>query len=217
MHMIRYSKPGHDTAGSRFPHQQWSSIPDAGNDSWVLSLSDLMTLMLVFFLIWTTLKMDRIKALPVPTQPNHTAMTGPARDLESILMNMAPVQHRKGNLIMVLEENLTFDPGSAALSETGRAVIARIGAILSHETGYELEILGHTDNTPISPDSPWRSNIELSMARAAAVFNALAETGVSPVLMKVQGLGALFPIRHQNGEIIPMSSRRVELVLRPAH
>jgi len=116
----------------------------------------------------------------------------------------------------VLEENLTFEPGSTALSETGRAVVARIGAILSHETGYELEILGHTDNTPMAPGSPWHSNVELSMDRAATVFNALVETGVSPVRMKVQGLGALFPIRHQDGEIIPMSSRRVELVLRPA-
>ncbi len=214
--MIRYGKPGHGTAGCRSPHQQWDSVIDAGNDSWVLSLSDLMTLMLVFFLIWTTVKMDRIKALPAPTQQAHISMTGPAKDLESILMNMAPVRHHRGNLIMVLEGNLTFDPGSATLSETGRAVVRRIGAILSHETGYELEILGHTDNTPMAPGSPWRSNIELSMDRAAAVFNALAEAGVSPVRMKVQGLGALYPVRHQDGEIIPMSSRRVELVLRPA-
>lgn len=196
--------------------EQWNAAPEAGHDSWVLSLSDLMTLMLIFFLIWTTLKMTSLKTLPDIKNPVETAGLEPIKELESIFMEMAPVERRRGNLIIVLQEELTFPSDSAELTQQGRGIVKRIASILKHETGYELDILGHTDTTPVSPAGRWRSNIELSLARAASVLNALAEAGISPARMKAQGLGALFPISREGGELIPDNSRRVELILRPA-
>ena len=196
--------------------EQWNAAPEAGHDSWVLSLSDLMTLMLIFFLIWTTLKMTSLKTPPNIINPVETAGLKPIKGLESMLMEMAPVKKRKGKLIIVLQEDLTFPQGEAGLTGQGQSIVTRIASILKHETGYELDILGHTDSSPVSPGSRWRSNTELSLARAAAVFNALAEAGISPARMKAQGLGALFPIRHEAGDIIHASSRRVELVIKPA-
>lgn len=189
---------------------------EAGHDSWVLSLSDLMTLMLIFFLIWTSLKMTRRNAsADIKTSVNITELK-PMRDLEGIMLEMAPVIRRQGNLMIVLQEDLGFSSGSAVLSDTGRSIVTRIASILKHQTGYELDILGHTDSTPVDPGGKWKSNTELSLARAAAVFNVLVESGISPVRMKVQGLGALFPIQAKSGDIIRSDSRRVEIIIKPA-
>ena len=205
-----------DSRSHGYPGHYWESASDAGHDSWVLSLSDLMTLMLIFFLIWTTLKMTSLKTPPDIRNPVETTGLKPIKNIESILMEMAPVKKRRGNLIIVLQEELTFPEGQAELTGQGLSIIARIASILKHETGYELDILGHTDSTPVSLDSRWKNNTELSLARASAVFNALAQAGISPARMKAQGLGALFPIRHEAGDIIYAASRRVELVLKPA-
>ncbi len=194
----------------------WESTPDAGHDSWVLSLSDLMTLMLIFFLIWMTVKMTTLKTIPDIKNPVETAGLEPIRDLESIFMEMAPVEKRKGNLIIVLQEDLTFPSGSADLTEEGRSILRRVAGILKHETGYQLDILGHTDSVTVRTGGRWHSNLELSMARASAVFTALAENGISPVRMKAQGLGALYPVESEAGEPFAPESRRVELVLKPA-
>ncbi len=197
-------------------NHHWDSAPDAGHDSWVLSLSDLMTLMLIFFLIWMTIRMTALKTIPDIKNPVQTAGLEPVRDLESIFMEMAPVEKRKGNLIIVLQEDLTFPTGSATLTQQGRSIIRRVAGILKHETGYELEILGHTDTVPIKTHGRWRSNLELSMARAAAVFNELAESGISPARMKAQGLGALYPVTDEDNTVFGDESRRVELVLKSA-
>ena len=194
----------------------WESPSRAEHDSWVITLSDLMTLMLIFFLIWTTLKLTELKTqVPVTTQ-QETAELRPIRELESIFLEMAPVKRSRGRLVIVLQEDLNFPSGGAELTTRGRATIARIASILKHEAGYELDILGHTDTAPVAAGSRWKSNLELSLARAASVFAALAHDGINPARMKVQGLGALFPVAEDSGRMLPGSSRRVELVLKPA-
>ncbi len=203
-------------AGPEGVSAQWDGPDRAGHDSWVITLSDLMTLMLIFFLIWTTLKLAE-------PETRHPAMTRqealgpmPARELESMFMEIAPVRRNSERLVIVLLEDLNFPAGEAGLTPRGRATVARIASILKRETGYQLDILGHTDTTPVAPGGRWHSNLELSLARAASVFMALAHEGISPARMKAQGLGALYPVTGESGGMLPGSSRRVELVLRPA-
>ena len=131
-------------------------------------------------------------------------------------MEVAPVRRQKGSLVIILQADLTFAQGSAELTPRGRATVARISSILRKEAGYELDILGHTDTTPVLPGSRWHSNLELSLARASAVFTSLAEHGISPARLKVQGLGALYPLEDNTGGMPLLNSRRVELVLKPA-
>lgn len=216
MKQVHQEKNMTDTMDSEYLPGQWGMTAEAGHDSWVLSLSDLMTLMLIFFLIWTTMKMTR-RSVPadLKTSTNITEIAS-VKDIEGVMMKMVPVTRHQGNLMIVLQGDLSFPDGSALLSGPGRGILAKIASILRHQTGYELDIIGHTDRTPVSPTGKWNSNTELSLARAASVFNALAEYGISPVRMKVQGLGALFPVRAEDGNIINSGSRRVEIIIRPA-
>ncbi|PIQ87934.1 MAG: hypothetical protein COV73_01520 [Candidatus Omnitrophica bacterium CG11_big_fil_rev_8_21_14_0_20_43_6] len=74
---------------------------------------------------------------------------------------------------------------------------------------------GHTDNVPISK-SGWKSNWELSTARALSVLHYLAgEQGVSPERLSAIGYGEYRPLASNETADGRKQNRRVEIVILP--
>jgi chemotaxis protein MotB len=96
------------------------------------------------------------------------------------------IRQEGSNVVIQLLEKDSFPSGSAALEPGSRETLARIGRLVAGMTGA-ITVSGHTDNVPIREGGPYRSNWELSAARAASVAHELLAAGLAPERLMVSG------------------------------
>src|SRR5688572_21017121 len=96
------------------------------------------------------------------------------------------IRQEGSNVVIQLLEKDSFASGSAALEAGSRATLARIGALVTGMTGA-ITVSGHTDTVPIRSGGQYRSNWELSAARAASVGHELLAAGLEPARLMVSG------------------------------
>ena len=109
--------------------------------------------------------------------------------------------------------DLTFAMGSVELSGDARTAIKALAAILEDGgIGFEIRVVGHTDNVPLRSGSIYRSNVQLSAQRAISVRDALVKDGVAPDRIMVGGFGEFRPVA-ANGPRGSGANRRVEIFL----
>ncbi|HVP98676.1 MAG TPA: OmpA family protein, partial [Roseiarcus sp.] len=78
---------------------------------------------------------------------------------------------------------------------------------------WVLRVDGHTDSRPISGLGQFKSNWELSAARAVAVVQYLISKGVEPNRLAAAGFGEFQPIDQGTDEEAMARNRRIELKL----
>ena len=106
---------------------------------------------------------------------------------------------------------LLFDSGSAALKDEAAQVLDKVSVILERYSTETIEILGHTDNVPMS-SGRYASNEELSDARALAVFYYFQEHALlDPAHIKHSGMGERQPIADNGTPEGRSLNRRVEI------
>ncbi len=111
----------------------------------------------------------------------------------------------------------TFDSGSDELKTGVNAVLGKLATILNSQTAgrYEVKVVGHTDNVPVSrTKAKYGNNLMLSAFRAASLRNALVRDGVAAQRFQIAGYGEYRPIV-PNGPTGASQNRRVELYLTP--
>jgi chemotaxis protein MotB len=89
-----------------------------------------------------------------------------------------------------------------------------IAVILKEAADFHIGIEGHTDNQPIKYSS-WKSNWELSTARATSVLHYLESQGVKPYRMAAIGYGEYRPVDSNETEPGRRKNRRVEIIILP--
>jgi chemotaxis protein MotB len=117
----------------------------------------------------------------------------------------------------VLPSEVLFVTGQASLTPEGTAEIDKIAAALSEvskeippEIAWVLRVDGHTDKRPISSPQ-FKSNWELSAARAIAVVQYLIGKGFSPQHLLAGAFGEFQPIDEGDSEEALRRNRRIEL------
>ncbi|MDX8395330.1 MAG: OmpA family protein [Mariprofundaceae bacterium] len=105
-------------------------------------------------------------------------------------------------------EQIVFESGHVDLSPASTPLMDALAKVFRKPEVIEIRIEGHTDDRPVR-NSLYRSNWELSAARAMSVFHAFSERGVANGRMIVAGMGDKHPIRGQSD-----MSRRVEIILK---
>lgn len=106
---------------------------------------------------------------------------------------------------------LLFDSGSAALKDEAAQVLDKVSVILERYSAETIEILGHTDNVPMS-SGRYASNEELSDARALAVFYYFQDHALlDPAHVKHSGMGEREPIADNSTPEGRSLNRRVEI------
>lgn len=111
---------------------------------------------------------------------------------------------------VVLERPVEFDPGSAVIAEDSAPVLDRLAEVLARCDGNPIEIGGHTDS-----DGSTGFNERLSRARAAAVLQALALTGIPAEVLVAKGYGESEPIASNETETGRAANRRIEFRAMP--
>lgn len=126
-----------------------------------------------------------------------------------------------GRTVATLLADDLFEPGTAALTNAGRAAVAALSEQL--RSGFpdtqHFRVEGHADAVPLGPSLQARypSNWELSAARAAAVVRLLMEThGWAADRFEVVGFGATRPVASNERAAGRRQNRRVRVAVLPA-
>jgi chemotaxis protein MotB len=119
----------------------------------------------------------------------------------------------------VFQSEVLFETASAEIGAPGKAQLAtfaetllEIAAKIPPEVDWILRVDGHTDIRPISTFQ-FKSNWELSTARAISVVKFLASEGVPARRLVAAGFGEYQPLVEGNTEDDYRRNRRIELKL----
>lgn len=96
------------------------------------------------------------------------------------------IRHDGTDVVIQLLEKDSFASGNAELEPGSHATLAKVGALVAAMTGA-ITVSGHTDNVPVRSGGAYRSNWDLSAARAASVTQELLAAGVEPARIMVSG------------------------------
>lgn len=107
--------------------------------------------------------------------------------------------------------DVLFDTGQDSLKADGKKALDGIVAILN-EKPNNVRVCGYTDSTWTGV-SKWKSNFELSGARALSVLDYLHAQGIEPSRMNFAGYGEHDLIYDSEGKEDKKKSRRVKVVL----
>ncbi len=121
----------------------------------------------------------------------------------------------RGLVISLLSDNF-FEEGSAELNinETRETLLRLADFFKSPEVkDRRFRIEGHTDNTPVSSDSQFPSNWELSASRAVNVLHYLADYGVSENKFSVAGYADTRPKFSNDTPEGRAYNRRVDIII----
>ncbi len=123
------------------------------------------------------------------------------------------IESFKDRVILRFKDELMFPKGSVELTPKAKAILLKLGDVLALFDG-EIIVAGHTDNLPVAPSSKYRSNWELSAARAVSVVDfLLAHKFVLPRQIAAVGYGPSRPLYPNNSPQHRAANRRVEIIL----
>lgn len=119
-------------------------------------------------------------------------------------------------LVITVVGDLLFDSGKAEIRQEAYSILAKIARVLEENMAdYPIGIEGHTDNQPIK-QSGWKSNWELSSARALSVLHHLINKhSISPDRVSAIGFGEYNPVSSNKTAHGRQLNRRVEIVIMP--
>jgi chemotaxis protein MotB len=197
-------------------------------DFWIFTYGDLVTLLLVFFImLFSFCKTDTSKLKSVAESFKPTPPGSPFffEGRESVLQSLARqiqtselgqevfVTVDRRGVVVSFKDTALFPAGSADLTDAAHKTLRTFTAYL-FGLPNDIIIEGHTDDTPIST-SRFPSNWELSAARAAAVARYFQSQGVKGQRMEVIGYGEYRPRFRNDTPAKRALNRRIDVVLKP--
>lgn len=125
------------------------------------------------------------------------------------------VEMLEKGLVITFVAEVLFDSGKAVLKADSFDRLSKLAGVLGTTVrDLKLGVEGHTDNQPIRVSS-WKSNWELSSARAMSVLHFLVEQGIEPSRLAVTGYGEYRPVASNDTPQGREKNRRVEIVILP--
>ncbi len=126
------------------------------------------------------------------------------------------LQMMEKGLVITVVGDLLFDSGKAKIRREAYSILDKVSVVLKENVPtLNVGIEGHTDNQPIKY-SGWKSNWELSTARALSVLHYLVnQKGLSPNRLSAIGYGEYHPVSLNDTSEGRQLNRRVEIVILP--
>jgi|AMWB02.1.fsa_nt_gi chemotaxis protein MotB len=126
------------------------------------------------------------------------------------------LQMMEKGLVITVVGDLLFDSGKSKIRPEAYSLLGKVSDILKDNMAqFNVGIEGHTDNVPIKL-SGWKSNWELSTARALSVLHYLVnDQGIAPERLSAIGYGEYRPVDSNETADGRKQNRRVEIVILP--
>ena len=118
----------------------------------------------------------------------------------------------KEGVVLKLPGKVLFDLGKAELKPEAKRTLDKIIPLLKSYS-YGIQVEGHTDNLPIHTKR-FRSNWELSAARAISVVKYLMQNGISQQRLSALGYGEHRPIVPNDTPEHRALNRRIEILIK---
>jgi chemotaxis protein MotB len=145
---------------------------------------------------------------------NHTMALLRDRLKEEIKRGEVSVEREERGIVVTFVAEVLFDSGKAKIRKEGLEALKKVASVLK-DVENDISIEGHTDNVPIKY-SGWKSNWELSAARALSVLHYLVDKkGLNPQKVSATGYGEYRPIASNDTPQGRQKNRRVEIIIRP--
>lgn len=133
-----------------------------------------------------------------------------AEELEG---NVLSIDGNKTEITIRFPDAVAFGSGSDILKDSIAPTLGRVAEVLAQSEGQIL-VSGHTDGIPISTDR-FRSNWDLSTARAVSVIHRLKEAGaINLSRLAAVGYADTRPLAAETSPENRALNRRVEITLR---
>jgi chemotaxis protein MotB len=124
------------------------------------------------------------------------------------------VEIRENRMIVRLGDKILFDPGKTDLKPEGKEALTQVTAVLKDLPNRNFQVAGHTDNVPIK-SKKFRSNWDLSTARAVEVLNFMVEKGMEAKRVSAAGYADQSPVVPNDTPENMGKNRRIEITLVP--
>ena len=207
--------------------EQYTQLNNSATDTWMTSYGDLMTNLLVFFVLMisasqvSALKFDRIKnAFKGKSEKDKIGMVLESLENEINESNLggAVTIASDGNTIeLSFRDRLLFDLGKAEVKEDGRVLLDKFSESLAHLPEFaRIAIEGYTDDNPVNTRA-YKSNWHLSALRSLSVLQILENREICRENCEIRGFGEFRPAvpnRDEAGRAIAVNqseNRRVVL------
>ncbi|VAW45611.1 Flagellar motor rotation protein MotB [hydrothermal vent metagenome] len=186
----------------------------AHGGAWKIALADLMTVLMVFFLVmWLMAAVDpkdrdafvqgisgeaidsgdipMLDSVPLQAEVIQLELKPPAskEEIEAAMKDISPkdinIEDTPEYTRITLKSDSFFESARATINDNTRAQLEKLGETLAGRGQY-MTITGYTDNLPIN-NFQFPSNWELSAARAATVTRTFIDMEVDPRLITIEG------------------------------
>ena len=210
---------------------------ESGSGNWLTTYSDLVTLLLVFFVLLYVMtpgidestfnniiahfqKSSSVvfEKEAASKQQDDGQMRAEWKEVEKFLEKQGyseevDIEKTDKGVKVTLNDSLTFNSGSAKLLERSEIVLERIAEAIRSDV-KEVKAHGHTDNVPISESSIYRTNWHLGAARSVSVvlfLNRKSELGSHK--FEASSYGEFRPVASNKTPEGRRRNRRVEIYI----
>ncbi len=202
---------------------------EGSNISFALSFLDLITILLTFFIFLDSKRIhsaDRQSnvlsslAQSFSTKPKELQTPAKTTSRENMraetIMRTAQnagfeVTQKNAQFTILLPSAELFDSGDDLIKASVVGSIERIADVIKH-LKLSVQIEGHTDTQPIS-NNRFRSNWELSSARAVSVLKIFMARGVPAQHLSAAGRGEFRPVASNETEVGRAANRRIVITI----
>lgn len=192
---------------AKFMGQRVSSTHEGGEENWLISYADMMTLLFGFFVLlmsFSKLDVEKFeKARQETTQYFGGEYVVPFEKFTNQLKTEIKVQKLEKQVMVQVDEKgvvitfrgaLFFETGSSEMKPEAINLLDKLVPIMKKQmTTFNVQIEGHTDDNPIA-DNRFPSNWELSAFRATNVLHYFERMGFSKFALKAIGYGEIQPV-----------------------
>lgn len=201
-----------------------ASVED--NPLWLIVLADMMTNLMLFFLVMFTMTLqgekakqqlaraldDRSLTTPVDPRAEQSVRDFSEEQTARALKELYGEARVDEDAIRVsLRDKLLFSTADDRLTTAAAQTLASLAGVLG-PIPNTIVIEGHTDDVRVVSGA-FRSNWELSVARADSVVRELARQGLAPNRLVAAGYGEQQPAASNEDAAGRALNRRVEIVI----
>ncbi|MEW6556679.1 MAG: flagellar motor protein MotB [Elusimicrobiota bacterium] len=168
---------------------------------WIVSYGDMMTNLMMFFLLLFALTQAYQKA----TQVSENML------IVKKLQQFGKVNVSIDRINVTLSQDIIFKPASAELKPEFVKILQELIPELQQIPG-EIIVAGHADSKPLY-GGKYKDNWFLSAARGWSVGSELLKNGLEPKRLQVRGYGEFNPVASNKTEQDRAKNRRIEICI----
>lgn len=168
---------------------------------WAVSYGDMMTSLMIFFLILFALTSIQQKALEITEN----------QLLIKKLEKFGKVVITADKIKVTFPQDIIFDRGSPELSDNFKNVLLDVSDFVKKNPGTII-VSGHADSTPLY-GGKYKDNWYLSAERGWAVANELIKNDIEPKRLQIRGYGEFNPVESNSTPEGRAKNRRIEMTI----